>query len=143
MFTTSLLKNFAQQWERYEITHCRVIDIIAEAIKPIEGNNANARAETVLISNCKRIGTYRMNYNRPISITFQRKEDKDLLMSNKQNLPAGIYANNEYPIHVKQKRDKLRPILQLAKSLPEFKDNSKLIGDERSHNLDHSFRIFI
>ena len=100
-----------QQWERYEITHHRVIDIIAEAIKPIEGNNANARAETILISNCKWIGTYQMNCNRPISITFQHKEDKDLLLSNKQNLPAGIYANNEYPIHVKQKRDKLRPIL--------------------------------
>ena len=119
-----------QQWERYKITHQRVIDIIAEAIKLIEGSNAIARAGNVLISNCKRIGTYRMNYNRPISITFQRKEDKDLLMSNKQNLPAGIYANDEYPIHVKQKRDKLRPILRLAKTLPEYKDNSKLIGDK-------------
>ena len=119
-----------QQWERYEITHRRVIDIIAEAIKPTEGNNATIRAGNVLIANCKRIGTYQMNYNRPISITFQCKEDKDLLMLNKQNLPAGIYANDEYPIHVKQKHDKLRPILRLAKTLPEFKDNSKLIGDK-------------
>ena len=119
-----------QQWERYEITHHRVIDIIAEDIKPTEGNNATARAGHVLIANCKWIGTYQMNYNRPISITFQHKEDKDLLMSNKQNLPAGIYANDEYPLHVKQKCDKLRPILRLAKTLPEFKDNSKLIGDK-------------
>ena len=72
-----------QQWERYEITHRRVINIIAEAIKPIEGSNATMRVGNVLISNCKRIGTYRMNYSRPISIAFQRKEDKDLLMSNK------------------------------------------------------------
>ena len=119
-----------EQWERYEITHQRVIDIIAEAIKPIEGDNATIRVRNVLISNCKRIGTYRMNYSRPISIAFQRKEDKDLLMSNKQNLPAGIYANDEYPIHVKLKRDKLRPILRLAKTLPEYKDNTKLIGDK-------------
>ena len=47
-----------QQWERYEITHQRVIDIITEAIKPIEGSNATTRAGNVLISNCKRIGTY-------------------------------------------------------------------------------------
>ena len=33
-------------------------------------------------------------------------------MSNKQNLPAGIYANDEYPIYVKQTRNKLRPILR-------------------------------
>ena len=119
-----------QQWQRFEITHQRVIDIIAEAIKPIEGSNATTRAGNVLISNCKQIGTYRMNYSRPISITFQRKEDKDLLMSKRQNLPTGIYANDEYPIHVKQKRDKLRPILRLAKTLPEYKDNTKLTGDK-------------
>ena len=51
-------------------------------------------------------------------------------MSNKQNLLAGIYTNDEYPIHVKQKRDKLRPILRLAKTLPEYKDNTKLTGDK-------------
>ena len=42
-----------QQWERYKITHQRVIEIIAEAIKPIEGSNATTRARNVLISNCK------------------------------------------------------------------------------------------
>ena len=51
-------------------------------------------------------------------------------MPNKQNLPAGIYANDEYPIHVKQICDKLRPILQFAKSLPEYRDNSNLVGDK-------------
>ena len=51
-------------------------------------------------------------------------------MSNKQNLPAGIYANDEYPIHVKQTRDRLGPILRFAKSLPEFRNNSKLVGDK-------------
>ena len=135
-----------QQWERYEITHQRGIDIIVEAIKPIEGSNATTRAGNVLISNCKRIGTYRMNYSRPILIAFQRKEDKDLLMSNKQNLLAGIYANDEYPIHVKQKRDKLRPILRLAKTLPEYKDNTKLIGDklminETKYSVDDLHRL--
>ena len=51
-------------------------------------------------------------------------------MSNKQNLPAGIYTSDEYPIHVKQTRDRLRSILRFAKSLPEFRDNSKLVGDK-------------
>ena len=88
------------------------------------------RAEQVAIAKCKRVGRYRMNYNRPISITFQRKEDKDLLMSNKQNLPMGIYTNDEYPIHVKQTHDRLQPILRLAKSLPDYRDNSKMVGDK-------------
>ena len=72
-----------QLWEKFEITWQRVIDVIAEALKPIEGSNTMNRAEQVAIANCKRIGRYWMNYNRAISITFQQKEDKDLLMSNK------------------------------------------------------------
>ena len=42
-----------QQWERFEITCQRVVDIITEAIKPIEGDNALTRAGEVLISNCR------------------------------------------------------------------------------------------
>ena len=33
-------------------------------------------------------------------------------------------------IHVKQTHDRLRPILRFVKSLPEFRDNSKLVGDK-------------
>ena len=51
-------------------------------------------------------------------------------MSSKQNLPAGIYANEEYPIHVKQMCDRLWPILRYAKCLPDYKDKSRLDGDK-------------
>ena len=52
-----------QQWEKFEIMWQRVIDVITEALKPIECSNAMNRAEQVAIANCKRIGRYRMNYN--------------------------------------------------------------------------------
>ena len=45
-------------------------------------------------------------------------------------LPNGIFANEEYPIHIKCNRDKLRPILRLAKSLPQFREKSKLVSDK-------------
>ena len=60
-----------QQLEKFEIMWQRVIDVIAEALKPFEGSNTMNRAEQVAIANCKQIGRYRMNYNQPISITFQ------------------------------------------------------------------------
>ena len=50
-------------------------------------------------------------------------------MSIKNKLPHGIYINNEFSIPVKRIRDKLRPILLLAKSLPEYREKSKLEGD--------------
>ena len=62
-------------------------------------------------------------------MTFQKKEDKESLLSCKRNLPAGIYVNEEYPIEIKKTRDRLRPILRLAKSLPDYKDKSRLEND--------------
>ena len=69
-----------------------------------------------------------MGFDRPISVTFVWREDKEKIMSIKNKLPHGIYINNEFSIHVKRIRDKLRPILRLAKSLPEYREKSKL-GD--------------
>ena len=57
-----------QQWEKFEITRQRVIDVIAEALHNIEGKNALLKAQQVSIAKCKRIGKYRMNFNRLISI---------------------------------------------------------------------------
>ena len=45
-------------------------------------------------------------------------------------MPNGIYANKEYALHIKWNRDKLRPILRLAKSLPQYREKSKLIADK-------------
>ena len=38
--------------------------------------------------------------------------------------------NHEYPIHIKRARDKLRPILKLVKSIPHYKEKSKLVDDK-------------
>ena len=50
-------------------------------------------------------------------------------MDSKKNLPLGIFINHEYPPHIKKARDKLRPILKLAKSKPHYRDKSKLVDD--------------
>ena len=51
-------------------------------------------------------------------------------MTKKKHLPTGIYANDEYPIHVKKIRNFLRPILQMAKRMSEYKDDCKLEGNK-------------
>ena len=53
-----------------------------------------------------------------------------MLMSGKKKLPAGIYVNEEYPIDVKKVRDRLRPILKLAKTLHDYKEKSRLENDK-------------
>ena len=50
-------------------------------------------------------------------------------MSGKSNLPPGLYVNHEYPPHTKRNRDRLRPILRLAKNTPKYKDKCRLEND--------------
>ena len=70
-----------------------------------------------------------MGYDRPIIVTFNKKGDKEKLMSSKSKLPKGIYVNNELPPHIKCNQDRLRPILKLAKSTTNYKDKCKMEGD--------------
>ena len=56
-------------------------------------------------------------------------DDKERIMAIKNKLLQGIYINNEYSTHVKRQRDSQRPILKLAKSIPEYREKSKLEGN--------------
>ena len=50
-------------------------------------------------------------------------------MSGKSNLPPGLYVNHEYQPHIKKNRDRLRPILRLAKNSSSYKDKCRLEND--------------
>ena len=103
--------------------------MIAITIDSGDKQAALETAKKVEITGCSRIGKYRHNKARPISVTFRLCDDKELFLSCKCKLPAGIYANEEYPIHIKRTRDRLLPILRLAKSQPEYQEKSRLDGD--------------
>ena len=115
-----------QPWEPYELTKERVLDTIASSLGIADLEIARKTANSTEIASCKRIGRYRMGKSRPISVTFQKKDDKQKLLNNKMKLPTGIYVNEEFPAQVKRDRDMLRPILKLAKSLPQYREKSKL-----------------
>ena len=121
-----------QPWETYSTTKQRVIDTIASALRSNndEERQANiAMAQNTEITYCTCIGRYRSGFCRPISVTFQRQEDKEILMSGKSNLLPGLYVNHEYPPYIKRNRDRLRPILRLAKNSQKYKDKCRLEND--------------
>ena len=118
-----------QHWENYETTKERVYDTIAAAM----GEDVSTTLETarkVQITCCNRVGCYQVNKPRPISITFECREDKVNLLQSKCNLPVGVFVNEEYPSHMKKNHDVLRPILKLAKGLPDYRERTKLQGDK-------------
>ena len=75
-----------------------------------------------------------MNRARPISVTLSKYDDKETIMKNKKYLPDGIYINDKYPIKVRKNRNKLRPILRLAKGLPQYWEKYRMSGDKLSIN---------
>ena len=118
-----------QCWENYETTKERVYDTIAAAM----GGDVSTALETarkVQITCCNRVGRYQVNKPRPISVTFEHREDKINLLQSKCNLPVGVFMNEEYPSHMKKNRNVLRPILKLAKGLPDYRERTKLQGDK-------------
>ena len=113
--------NLTNPWEPYELTKERVFDTIAASSGLTDLEMARKTAKNTEIASCKRIGRYRMGKSQPISVTFQKKDDKQKLLENRRNLPTGIYVNEEFPSHFKRDRD----ILKLAKSLHHYREKSK------------------
>ena len=120
--------------EPYEVTKTRVYETIASTLPIGDLKSAMEKAKKVNLVCCSRIGRYQMNRARPISVTLSKYEDKETIMKNKKNLLDGIYINDEYPIEVRKSRDKLRPILKLAKGLPHYREKCKMSGDKLSIN---------
>ena len=72
-----------QTWETYEHTKQRVIDTVVASLGKTENTSEIEMAKGTDISYYTRLGKQRPNFDRPISVTFQQKEDKDKLMKGK------------------------------------------------------------
>ena len=72
-----------QTWETYEHTKQWVIDTVVASLGKAENTDEIEAAKCIDISYCTRLGKQCPNFDRPISVTFQRKEDKDKLMKGK------------------------------------------------------------
>ena len=82
-------------YEQYNTTKLRIQEMIAVTINSGNVVQDLETAKRIEITDCKRLGKYRNNYSRPISVTFATRDDKEMFLSNNCNLPNGIYVNEE------------------------------------------------
>ena len=82
-------------FEPYTMTKLRVYEMIAASIQSGNSSEDLETAKKVEITSCGRVGKYRHNYPQPITLTFARQDDKENFLSNKCNLPAGVFANED------------------------------------------------
>ena len=88
-------------YEQYNTTKLRIQEMLAVTINSGNVVQDLETAKGIEIIDYKRLGKYRNNYSRPISVTFATRDDKEMFLSNKRTVPDGIYANEEFPIHIK------------------------------------------
>ena len=96
--------------EQYSTTKLRVQEMIAVTIDSGDADADLVKAKGIEITSCTRIGRFRQNIARLISVTFSTQDDKESFLSCKRKLPTGIFANEELPPHIKRRRDCLMPI---------------------------------
>ena len=114
------MNNIAKLW---------VHEMIATNIQFSNYDEDLEMAKRIEITSCNRVGKFRHNFLRPISVTFAKRDDKEEFLPNKRQLPSGIFANEEYLLHIKRNPDHLRPILWLTKTLAQYREKSKLVQD--------------
>ena len=117
-------------YKQYSITKLRVQEMIAVTIYSGNREDDLTKAKEIDITSCNQVDRYKHNVARPISVTFATRDDKESFLSSKRKLQSGIFANEELPLHIKKRRDRLLPIYHLAKSLPEYRDKCRLTRDK-------------
>ena len=103
--------------------------MIAEIIKSGNAVHDLETAKAIDIVSCKRVGKYRHNYPRSISITFAKRDDKESFLSNKRQLLAGIFTNEEYPLMT------YTPLSQVPPSISRQMQNGWRLLDDKWHYI--------
>ena len=100
-----------------------------EAGEPV-GETAYMKARRVDIPRIHRYGKYSPNRKRAIIVNLQYYSDREYIMSNRENLPPGIYVNEDFPPEIDQRRQILHPILKQALKLQKYRGKAKLKYDK-------------
>ena len=116
-------------WELDDNRKEKVYNAIAATVDEKDRRKRHKIARSIPISSTKRIGKYRQGSNRPISICFEKKTHAETLLQSREYLPEGVHVGREFCADTEKARKVLRPILNLAKSKPQYKGKSKLEED--------------
>ena len=88
---------------------------IADTYEYVNSQEKFARASSIIIERCKRLGPRRENQTRPMRVEFASKYDADRLYENRFYMEKGVFVDREYNKETEHIRSTLRPILKAAK----------------------------
>ena len=86
--------------------------IYHELANTIAGSDLEERyttAKTLTIRKCRRLGKFKRDRIRSVSIEFVHKEDRTYVLENRSYLSEGIFVDKEYPVEIERVRRKSVP----------------------------------
>ena len=86
--------------------------------------------EPLPIKSCFRLGRFVPGANREVLISFVHDSSKHRVFANKKKLPEKVFAKDDLPAEVRQRRKDLMPIFRLAKSKETYNKITKFKGDK-------------
>ena len=123
------------QWEKESITMERAVDVISEVIDAKSYELRLSKVKSMDIVAVKRLGSWNKFKGRPVLVTFRRKTDAEFVINNRKYLPKKVFADYEYDAATTRSRNLLRPILNKARKLEDYKGKCRLDG---AHLVLHS-----
>ena len=116
-------------WETDEQCRERFAIILSSLVMRNTQEEKMTIAKAIPIKNISRIGVYNPFCIRPTCIEFECKGDVEYLLEHKRSLPKGIYVDREYGEETEKNRKLLRPIFNLARKHPDYKNKCRMDGD--------------
>ena len=115
-------------WEPSATTKEKVLTAILHTISGSDQEDKMNQARGIPIKDVRCIGRYVAMKTYPVLVEFCHKADADYLLSNRSNLPRGVYIDKQYSEETERERCKLRPILRAVHQHEDFKGKCQMDG---------------
>ena len=134
------------RWENNDSRVNTLYRYIADTYEYGNPQEKFARASSIIIERCKRLGPRDENQTRPIRVEVASKYDADRLYENRFYMEKGVFVDREYNKETECIRSTLRPILKAAKKIPEYKkkcrlEGAKFILDGKSYTKENLHKL--
>ena len=128
------------EYEDRDDVKVQVIKAIAKTMPGDDEEEKKKKAGKTSIDYVERIGRYNPLRARAVKVKFTDKNDVDMLLKNRKNLPKGVYVNQEYSKATEKEQCYLRPLLKAAKRMEKYKKKSRMEGPHLVLDGKHFYR---
>lgn len=116
-------------WENDSTLRESVYEVMSDVLEDEKYEVRISKARRAHLVKVERVGPPNSKRCRPLSVEFFRHQDMMHLLENRFYTREGVFVEKEFGTETMQARQLMRPILKLAKEIPEYKGKCKMEHD--------------